>query len=71
MPPIFHLLRELGGIADAELLRTFNCGIGMAIVVPAHDVEEVLVRLKALGEKAWVIGEILERKGTEPTISVE
>jgi phosphoribosylformylglycinamidine cyclo-ligase len=71
MPPIFHLLRDLGNIADPELLRTFNCGIGMALVAPAKDVEEVLVRLKALGEKAWVIGEILERKGTEPPLTVE
>jgi phosphoribosylformylglycinamidine cyclo-ligase len=70
-PAIFQLLRELGGVQSEEMLRTFNCGVGMALVVPSQEVEEVLVRLKALGEKAWVIGEILERKGAEPTLSLE
>jgi phosphoribosylformylglycinamidine cyclo-ligase len=71
MPAIFHLIRDLGKVDDAEMQRTFNCGLGMALVVPAKDVEEVLVRLKALGEKAWVIGEILERRAGEPTLTVE
>ena len=69
-PTIFHLIRELGRIDPKEMLRTFNCGIGMALVVPSTEVEEILVRLKALGEKAWVIGEILERKTGEPSLEV-
>ena len=44
MPPIFHVIRDLGQVEEAEMLRTFNCGVGMAVVVPAKDVEEVLVR---------------------------
>jgi phosphoribosylformylglycinamidine cyclo-ligase len=71
MPPIFHLIRDLGKVEDAEMQRTFNCGIGMVLVVPAKDVEEVLVRLKALGEKAWVIGEIADRKAGEASLTVE
>jgi phosphoribosylformylglycinamidine cyclo-ligase len=71
MPPIFGLIRDLGKVEEEEMLRTFNCGIGMAMVVPAKDVEEVLVRLKALGEKAWVVGEILERRAGEPPLTVE
>jgi phosphoribosylformylglycinamidine cyclo-ligase len=71
MPPIFHLLRDLGRVEEAEMQRTFNCGIGMALVVPAKDVEEVLVRLKALGEKAWAIGDIVERKVGDASLTVE
>ncbi len=71
MPPIFHVIRDLGHVDEAEMLRTFNCGLGMILVVPSKDVEEVLVRLKALGEKAWVVGDIVERKPGEASVTVE
>ncbi|MBT0654129.1 phosphoribosylformylglycinamidine cyclo-ligase [Geomobilimonas luticola] len=58
LPPLFRLLQEGGNIDDDELLRTFNCGIGMVLAVPEKDAEEVLIRLSGLSEQAVVIGEV-------------
>lgn len=68
VPPIFRLLQKLGRVEDQEMLRTFNCGVGMAVVVPAREVGEAMERMEALGEKAWVIGEILEREPGDPNL---
>ena len=56
--PIFSLLKEKGNISEEEMLRTFNNGIGMILVVKPKEIEDVLNRLNSLGEKAFVIGEI-------------
>lgn len=58
LPPIFGWLREQGNIADTELLRTFNCGVGMIACVPAEQAEAACKQLADLGEQAWVIGSI-------------
>jgi phosphoribosylformylglycinamidine cyclo-ligase len=63
VPSIFDFIKTKGGINDKEMLRTFNNGIGMVLVVPSGDEEEILLRLKGLNEKAFVIGEIESRKG--------
>jgi phosphoribosylformylglycinamidine cyclo-ligase len=57
-PPIFPYLREKGDIPEEEMLRTFNNGIGMILVVRPKEVEDILSRLNTMGEKASVIGEI-------------
>ncbi|MHC1697872.1 MAG: phosphoribosylformylglycinamidine cyclo-ligase [Geobacteraceae bacterium] len=57
-PPIFPLLQQGGGIEEMEMFRTFNCGIGMVLVVPDKEAEEVLIRLSGLNEQAFVIGEV-------------
>jgi len=62
VPPIFHLLKNRGNIPEAEMLRTFNNGIGLIAVVPEDAAQEVLARLNGMNEKAFVIGEIAERK---------
>lgn len=62
VPPIFSYLQEAGNISDQEMMRTFNNGIGMIAVVPEEAAEEVLERLTAMGDQAFVIGEIMERK---------
>jgi phosphoribosylformylglycinamidine cyclo-ligase len=56
--PIFELLREAGNIEEKEMYRTFNNGIGMALVVPKDSAEDILSRLKGLNEEAYIIGEI-------------
>jgi phosphoribosylformylglycinamidine cyclo-ligase len=61
MPAVFEWLQQAGGIADAEMRRTFNCGVGMVLAVDAEDAETCLQRLADLGETAWTIGEIVER----------
>jgi len=56
--PIFSFLKEKGNITEEEMLRTFNNGIGMILIVRPKEIEDVLNRLNSLGEKAFVIGEI-------------
>lgn len=68
IPPIFSFLQEKGNISDSEMMRTFNNGIGLIAVVPETAVEEVVQRLTAMNEKAFVIGEIIERKKAAPKI---
>ncbi len=63
VPPVFDLLKTNGNISDDEMLRTFNNGIGMVLVVQDEDEEEILLRLKGLKEKAFVIGEIANKDG--------
>jgi phosphoribosylformylglycinamidine cyclo-ligase len=60
-PPIFAWLRERGGVAEKEMLRTFNCGIGMVVCVPARHADAALARLRGAGETAWRIGTIETR----------
>jgi len=55
-PAVFTWLQETGGIAEAELQRAFNCGIGMVLAVTKDDADNVLSRLKVSGELAWAIG---------------
>lgn len=58
-PAIFDKLQKLGKVTDEEMHRTFNCGIGMVLVVEKNDVEEVKNILEKAGEKAFVIGELI------------
>jgi phosphoribosylformylglycinamidine cyclo-ligase len=62
--PVFHWLAERGGIDEAELLRTFNCGIGMAVVVSAAKADAVAATLRDGGETVYRIGRIEPRSGT-------
>jgi phosphoribosylformylglycinamidine cyclo-ligase len=57
-PAVFDWIRTRGGIAEGEMLRTFNCGIGMIVVVAAADQARALEMLSASGEDARVIGQI-------------
>ncbi len=58
--PIFDLIAETGNIPERDMYNTYNMGVGMSIVVPADEVEAALEILKANGEDAYVIGEIVE-----------
>jgi phosphoribosylformylglycinamidine cyclo-ligase len=62
IPPIFGFLQEAGRVEDREMVRVFNNGIGLVAVVPQKSVQEVLARLHAMHEKAYIIGEIIERE---------
>jgi phosphoribosylformylglycinamidine cyclo-ligase len=62
VPPIFSYLQKAGGVEDLEMMRVFNNGIGMVAVVPEKAAADVLARLSAMREKAFVIGEIVERE---------
>ena len=58
-PEIFPWLQKMGNVADEEMRRTFNCGIGMVLVVDKNDAEEVKDVLEESGEEAFVIGSLI------------
>ena len=62
-PAVFHWLQETGKVNSAEMYRTFNCGIGMVLVVGPDEAEKTLGLLQAAGESAWRLGTIRERDG--------
>ena len=62
VPPIFTFLEEAGKLSKGEMMRTFNNGIGIVLVVPDKVTEAIVDFLKAMGEKAYVIGTIVERE---------
>jgi phosphoribosylaminoimidazole synthetase len=61
LPPVFQWLQEAGGVADQEMRRTFNCGVGLVLVVAPNDAEAVLAALLNAGEEAFVVGELAAR----------
>ncbi len=56
---VFAFLQERGNIATAEMRRTFNCGVGMAVIVTEADVERTVALLNESGEAAWRLGRIV------------
>lgn len=62
-PGVFGWIMEEGGVAEEELLRTFNCGVGMVVVAARKGVDDVLGCLDAAGEEAFPLGEIEENTG--------
>jgi phosphoribosylformylglycinamidine cyclo-ligase len=69
VPPIFDLIQRVGGVDEKEMLRVFNMGIGMIIIVAEMDHAEILERLEKLGEKAYALGVIEKREKDQPTVS--
>jgi len=69
VPPIFRLIQRLGGVADAEMYRTFNLGIAMVLVLPPDQVDAACRRLRELGERAYPIGEVIPGDGP-PEVSI-
>ncbi|MEM5537022.1 phosphoribosylformylglycinamidine cyclo-ligase [Neptuniibacter pectenicola] len=70
LPPVFTWLQEKGNVEPTEMYRTFNCGVGMVICVPAEKQEEALSILAAANETAWVIGSIAEAKDGEEQVEL-
>ena len=66
--PIFSYIQKAGQIPDLEMMRTFNNGLGMVIVVAEEDTDEVLLRLKAVRETAYHIGSVEARDDQEKTV---
>ena len=64
-PPIFAWLQQHGKVDDAEMARTFNCGIGMVVIVAKADAATAMAHLQAAGESVSVIGEIRVRASGE------
>jgi phosphoribosylformylglycinamidine cyclo-ligase len=68
VPLIFPFLKERGKISEEEMFRTFNNGIGMILIVKPKDLEDILGRLRSLGEKAFAIGEIERANKDQPRV---
>ena len=67
--PLFDWLQQAGDVTADEMLRTFNCGIGMCVVVAASDAGAAMAQLQASGETVWQIGEIVARpEGAEQVL---
>ena len=67
-PEIFNWLKDKGNITEHEMYRTFNCGVGMIIVVPENKVAQSIDILTAHGEKAWHIGAISDKADGEEQV---
>ncbi len=68
VPPVFHFLKEAGNISEEEMMKTFNNGIGMVAIVPEKSAQEIMERFGAINEKAFIIGDIAERKTSQKQI---
>ena len=70
LPPIMELIKQKGRIDQEEMYRTFNCGIGMVLVVDSKDAGKVLRRLGTLKERASLIGEVRKKKRQENQVII-
>ena len=70
-PSVFRWLAATGGVADVEMARVFNCGLGMVAVVAAEDAADIAALLSAAGEHVYDVGRIVTRQGTMPGCAVE
>ena len=69
-PEIFTWLMQQGNVEKNEMYRTFNCGIGMCIIVSQDDAEKTIGALTSLGETAHVIGEVTDSDQREPRVKL-
>ncbi|QSX35795.1 phosphoribosylformylglycinamidine cyclo-ligase [Shewanella sedimentimangrovi] len=69
-PAVFSWLKDAGNIAEYEMYRTFNCGVGMIVALPANKVDAALALLNAEGEQAWHIGAIAARNSDEEQVEI-
>jgi len=70
-PAIFGWLGSQGEISEQEMLRVFNCGIGMVVVLPRHQAEDAKDRLRGLGERAHLIGYVERKQPDDPPLLFE
>ena len=66
--PVFQWLARTGGVADEEMLRTFNCGIGMIVVCAETDHPAVTKALREQGEEAILFGRLVPDDGDSPRV---
>jgi len=71
LPPLFKWLQEQGNIAAQEMYKTFNCGIGMAVIIDANDVAQATQLLQEAGETVYTLGKIrAQAEGEAQTIVI-
>ncbi|MCP4881066.1 MAG: phosphoribosylformylglycinamidine cyclo-ligase [Gammaproteobacteria bacterium] len=67
---VFDWLQEAGGVDEVEMHRTFNCGVGMVIVVPAESAQQTMNCLQEQGEHPWVLGHINSRQEGQEQVTL-
>ena len=67
-PEIFQWIQDQGNIDSAEMYRVLNCGVGMVVVISKESSNEAIKHLNACGEKAWLIGEVVQFEGQQVII---
>ncbi len=70
-PALFRWLMSEGGIACKEMARTFNCGLGMVLVVKPHHADACLKMLSGSGERAWIVGHMEARAKGEEQVAID
>jgi len=70
IPPVFRWIKTAGGVADTEMLRTFNCGIGMTVIAAPDHASDVAKILTDAGENVIPIGEVVARAPDEATVVI-
>jgi phosphoribosylformylglycinamidine cyclo-ligase len=71
LPPVFQWLQAAGNVNAREMYRTFNCGIGMIIAVPAERADEAITQLQAAGEQALLVGHIADAAKGEEQVQLD
>ena len=67
-PDVFNWLQQAGNVSRYEMYRTFNCGVGMIIALPAENADNAIAQLNATGEVAWKIGKISASSSDEQVV---
>ncbi|NOZ43380.1 MAG: phosphoribosylformylglycinamidine cyclo-ligase [Alphaproteobacteria bacterium] len=70
LPPVFHWLRQSGNLEPREMARTFNCGIGLVVIVRADGADEIRKIFQQNGETVYSLGQIVEKSANEPATVV-
>jgi phosphoribosylformylglycinamidine cyclo-ligase len=68
-PAVFNWLQDAGNVSDHEMYRTFNCGVGMLIALPAAEADKAVSLMQAKGENAWKIG-IIKASDSEERVVI-
>lgn len=71
MPPFFRWLQEQGNVAESEMYRVFNCGIGMVLIIAPELADTAMKILRSVGETVWRIGIIRQRHANEAQTIIE
>ena len=69
VPKVFGWLSHVGGMNEREMLRTFNCGVGMLVAVAPEDAQQLVDHLTASGETASIVGQLTARSGEPVTFA--
>ncbi|KAJ2493929.1 hypothetical protein IWW37_000007 [Coemansia sp. RSA 2050] len=71
LPPVFRWISSAGGVAPAEMARTFNCGLGMVLVVAKEHADAVAAALADAGEHAYIVGQLIAFSGEGERVTVK